>query len=104
MSGMLELTHSTAGGTFSENIIESLSNKAIICDNSPNNTFTGNTISNRGSTENQATFMAYGSKAVNNVLIKNKLIKGSGGKHYDAVLGGSCEASMNYDEAGAPIP
>ena len=104
MSGMLELTHSTAGGTFTDNVIESSSNKAIICDNSPNNTFTGNTISNKASAENQATFMAYGSLATNNKLISNKLIQGTGGKPYDAVLGGSCLASMNYDEAGNPIP
>ncbi|GAB3641407.1 right-handed parallel beta-helix repeat-containing protein [Spirosoma arcticum] len=104
MSGILELAHSTKGGTFTENTIESSSNKAVICDNSPNNTFTNNTISNKNSSENQATFMAYGSRATNNVLTNNKLIKGTGGKPYDAVLGGSCEASMNYDETGALIP
>ncbi len=104
MSGMLELAHSTAGGNFTENIIQSSSNKAIICDNSPNNTFTGNTISNKASSENQATFMAYGSEATNNILKNNKLIKGTGGKPYDAILGGSCQASMNYDESGNPIP
>lgn len=104
MSGTLELTHSTAGGMFTDNIIESSSNKAIICDNSPNNTFTGNTISNKASTENQATFLAYGSKATNNKLTNNKLIKGQGGKPYDAVLGGSCIASVNYDEDGNPVP
>ncbi|GAB3894545.1 right-handed parallel beta-helix repeat-containing protein [Spirosoma agri] len=104
MTGMLELLHSTAGGTFSENVIESAANKAVICDNTPNNTFTNNTISNKSSTENQATFMAYGSGATNTVLTNNKLIKGSGGKSYDAVLGASCRASMNYDEAGNPIP
>lgn len=104
MSGMLELAHSTAGGTFTENIIESSANKAVICDNSPNNTFSRNTISNKNSQENQATFVAYGSKAINNVLTNNKLIKGTGGKPYEAVLGGSCHASLNYDEAGNPIP
>ena len=104
MSGMLELAHSTAGGTFTENVIESLFNKAIICDNSPNNTFSNNTISNKGSAINHATFMSYGDKATNNVLINNKLIKGDGGKPYDAVQGGSLQASMNYDEAGNPIP
>ncbi|GAB4012821.1 hypothetical protein GCM10028808_30180 [Spirosoma migulaei] len=104
MSGMLELTHSTAGGTFTDNVIESSANKAIICDNSPNNTFTGNTISNKASTTNQATFLAYGSLATNNKLINNRLIQGTGGKPYDAVLGGSCLASMNYDGAGNPIP
>lgn len=104
MSGILELAHSTAGGTFTENIIESASNKAVICDNSPNNTFDNNTISNKSSLINQATFMAYGSRATNNVLTNNKLIKGDGGKPYDAILGGSCRASMNYDEAGNLIP
>ena len=104
MSGMIELAHSTAGGTFTENVIESSANKAISCDNSPNNTFSGNTISNKSSLENQATFMAYGSKATNNILTNNKLIQGSGGKPYDAVLGGSCQASMNHDEAGNLIP
>ncbi|MVM30435.1 hypothetical protein GO755_10355 [Spirosoma sp. HMF4905] len=104
MTGMLELLHSTSGGTFTENTIVSSSNKAIICDNTPNNTFSGNTISNKPNSENQATFMSYGSKATNNVLTKNKLIQGSGGKPYDAVLGGSCLASLNYDEAGNPIP
>lgn len=104
MSGILELAHSTAGGVFTENTIESSSNKAVICDNSPNNTFRNNTLSNKNSTENQATFIAYGSRATNNVLANNKLIKGSGGKSYDAVLGGSCQASMNYDEAGTLIP
>lgn len=104
MSGMLELAHSTAGGTFTENVIESLANKAVICDNSPNNTFSNNTISNEDSNDNQATFMAYGSKATNNVLTNNKLIKGIGGKPYDAVLGGSCQASLNYDKTGNAIP
>lgn len=104
MTGMLELGHSSAGGTFTENIIESAANKAVICDNSPNNTFSNNTISNKGSTVNHATFMAYGSKATNNVLTNNKLIQGDGGKPYDAVLGGSLRASMNYDEASNPIP
>ncbi|GAB4050346.1 right-handed parallel beta-helix repeat-containing protein [Spirosoma litoris] len=104
MTGMLELLHSTSGGTFTGNSIESSSNKAIICDDTPNNTFSENTISNKASSGNQATFMAYGSKAVNNVLTKNRLIQGMGGKPYDAVLGGSCKASMNYDEAGNPIP
>lgn len=104
MTGMLELAHSTAGGTFTENTIESGANKAVICDNSPNNTFRNNTISNKSSEINQATFMAYGSKATNNTLINNRLIQGEGGKPYDAVLGGSCVASMNYDESGKPIP
>lgn len=104
MTGVLELMHSTAGGTFTDNIIESESNKAVICDNTPNHTFTGNTISNKVSPENQATFLAYGSKAVNNILTRNRLIKGVGGKPYDAIEGGSCQASMNYDEDGNPIP
>ncbi len=104
MSGMLELAHSTARGTFTENSIESQSNKAVICDDSPGNTFSRNTISNKSSTENQATFIAYGSKATNNILTNNRLIKGTGGKPYDAVLGGSCQASMNYDENENPIP
>ncbi|GAB4033648.1 right-handed parallel beta-helix repeat-containing protein [Spirosoma jeollabukense] len=104
MSGMLELTHSSAGGMYTENTIESLSNKAVICDNTPNNTFSRNTLSNKGNAENQATFVAYGSKSINNTLTNNKLIKGNGGKPYEAVLGGSLAASMNYDESGAPIP
>ena len=104
MSGMLELTHSSAGGMYTDNTIESLANKAVICDNTPNNTFSRNTLSNKANAENQATFVAYGSKATNNVLTNNKLIKGNGGKPYEAVLGGSLSASMNYDETGAPIP
>ncbi|SOD92050.1 right-handed parallel beta-helix repeat-containing protein [Spirosoma fluviale] len=104
MTGMLELAHSTAGGLFTENVIESAANKAIICDNSPNNTFINNTISNKTNPGNQATLMAYGSKATNNVLTNNKLIQGSGGKPYDAVLGGSVKASMNYDESGNLLP
>ncbi|GAB4024877.1 right-handed parallel beta-helix repeat-containing protein [Spirosoma koreense] len=104
MTGVLELLHSTAGGTFTENVIQSSSNKAIICDNTPNHTFSGNTISNKPSPQNQATFLVYGSKATNNVLKNNKLVKGNGGKPYDALLGGSCLASMNYDEAGNAIP
>ncbi len=104
MTGMIELAHSTAGAVFTENTIVSSWNKAIICDNSPNNTFTNNTISNKSSTENQATFMAYGDKATNNVLTNNKMIQGSGGKPYDAVLGGSYRATMNYDELGNLLP
>ncbi|GAB3702679.1 hypothetical protein GCM10027592_32330 [Spirosoma flavus] len=104
MTGMIELTHSTAGGTFTENVIESSSSKAIICDNSPNNTFRNNTISNKPSPGNQATFLAYGSKATNNILTNNTLIKGSGGKYYEVMLGGTFQATMNYDEAGNLIP
>ncbi|WP_460975094.1 right-handed parallel beta-helix repeat-containing protein [Spirosoma knui] len=104
MTGMLEIAHATQGGTFSENTIDGLTNKAIICDNSPNNTFSNNTISNKESLENQATFMAYGSQATNNVLTSNRIIKGRGGKYYEAVLGGSIPASQNVDEAGNPLP
>lgn len=104
MTGILEVLHSTTGGLFTENYIESTSNKAIICDNTPNNTFTGNTISNKSCPINQATFIAYGSNATNNVLTNNRLIQGNGGKPYDSLLGGSCQASQNYDEAGNPIP
>ncbi|WP_460669837.1 right-handed parallel beta-helix repeat-containing protein [Larkinella ripae] len=104
MTGMLELAHSTKGGIFTDNVIESLADKAVICDNSPDNTFTNNTISNQGSPANRATFMAYGSKATNNTLSNNKLRKGSGGLYHEAMLGGSYKASMNYDEAGNLIP
>lgn len=104
MTGTIELFSSTAGGTFTDNIIESSATKAIICDNSPNNTFANNTLSNKTNAVNQATFLAYGSKATNNVLTRNKLIQGVGGKPYDAVLGASCQASMNYDGAGNLIP
>lgn len=104
MTGMLELTHSTAGGTFNENVIESTSSKAIICDNSPNHTFTGNTISNKSAPQSETTFLVYGSKATNIRLTNNILIKSNGGKPYDTVLGGSCEVSMNYDETGNLIP
>ena len=104
MTGTLEVLHSTTGGLFTENYIETTSNKAIICDNTPNNTFTGNTISNKTCPINQATFMAYGSNATNNILTNNRLIQGNGGKPYDSLLGGSCQASQNFDEAGNPIP
>ncbi|UHG90464.1 right-handed parallel beta-helix repeat-containing protein [Spirosoma oryzicola] len=104
MTGMLELAHSTNGGTYTENVIESLANKAIICDNTSDNTFSGNTISNKNCPGNHATFMSYGSKATNNVLTNNKLTKGVGGSYYDSVLGGTTVASKNYDEAGNPIP
>ncbi|MFD2569141.1 right-handed parallel beta-helix repeat-containing protein [Spirosoma soli] len=104
MTGMLELFSSTKGGTFSENVIESSANKAVICDNSADHTFTGNTISNKNSSVNQATFMSYGSKAVNNTLTNNKIFKGRGGKYYDGVEGGTYKATMNYDESGNPLP
>lgn len=104
MTGMLELAHSSKGGTFTDNVIESSANKAVICDNSPDNTFTGNTISNRTCPGNQATFMSYGDRATNNVLTNNRIFKGAGGRYYDAVLGGSTKASLNYDEAGNVIP
>lgn len=104
MTGILELAHSTAGGTFTDNSIESTSNKTIICDNSPNNTFSGNTISNQTSAVNQATFLAYGSAAINNTLTNNIIIKGKGGTYYDAVLGGSVQASANRDGQGNPLP
>ena len=104
MTGVLELSHSTNGGSFTENVIESSSNKAIICDNTSNNTFSGNTISNRNCPINQATFISYGTKATNNVLTNNKIFRGTGGKYYDNLQGGSTKASMNYDEAGNIIP
>lgn len=104
MTGLLELTHSTNGGTFSENTIESGANKAIICDNTFNNTFTGNIISNKNNSENQATFISYGTKAVNNSLTNNRIFKGRNGKYIDGISGGSYNASMNYDEAGNVIP
>jgi hypothetical protein len=104
MSGMLEIAHSTKGGTFTDNTIESLTNKAIICDNSPDNTFTNNTISNKDNPENQATFISYGSQATNNLLTNNKIQKGQGGKYYDGLQGGSYKASMNFDGSGNPLP
>ncbi|AUD02594.1 right-handed parallel beta-helix repeat-containing protein [Spirosoma pollinicola] len=104
MTGMIELKNSTAGGTFSENVIESLATKAIICDDTPNHTFTNNTISNKNCPVNQATILAYGPKAVNNVITKNILIQGVGGKPYDAVLGATIQASQNRAEAGNLIP
>ncbi len=104
MTGMIELMKSTAGGTFTQNVIQSLSIKAIICDNSPNNTFSNNTISNKNCPVNQATVLAYGPNATNNVLTKNILIQGVGGKPYDAVLGASIQASENRAEAGNLIP
>lgn len=104
MTGILELAHSTNGGTFTDNVIESSSNKTIICDETANHTFTGNTISNKSSPGNQATFMSYGTKAINNVLTNNTIIKGTGGKHYDGIQGGVTTASANYDESGKLIP
>lgn len=104
MTGMIELAHSTAGGSFTDNVIESLSIKAIICDNSPNHTFSNNIISNKNCPVNQAVFLAYGPKATNNILTNNTLIQGVGGKPYDAVLGASIQASQNHTEAGNAIP
>lgn len=104
MTGMLELVHSTRGGMFTENTIESRFNKAIICDNTPNHTFSRNVISNKNSTDNHATFLAYGSRATNNVLTNNVLSKGPGGSYYASGLGGSFRASMNYDAAGNLLP
>ncbi len=104
MTGMLELAHGTKGGVFVGNTIESTSNKAIICDNSPNNTFTGNTISNKNCPENQATFISYGTASVNNSLSDNKIIKGRNGKYIDGLAGGTYTASKNYDEAGNALP
>ena len=104
MTGTLELAHSTAGGTFTENVIESMAGKAIICDNSPDHTFSGNTISNKSAAQNETTFLVFGSRATNIKLTNNILIQGNGGKPYEAVLGGTCIASMNFDESGNLIP
>ncbi len=104
MTGMLELAHATQGGTFTENAIETNFNKAVICDNSPGNTFSDNTISNQPSPGNHATILVYGSKAINNVITRNRVVKGQGGSYYEAVLGGSYRASMNVNEAGTALP
>ena len=104
MTGLLEITHSTNGGTFSDNTIDSGANKAIICDNTHDNTFTNNIISNKNNPENQATFLSYGTGAVNNTLTNNRFFKGRNGKYIDGISGGSYKASMNYDEAGNVIP
>ncbi|WP_080240490.1 NosD domain-containing protein [Spirosoma rigui] len=100
MSGILEIGHSTKGGMFTENILETSAEKAVICDNSPNNTFNSNRISNETSRANQATFMAYGSSSTGNILINNKLVKGLGGKYYEGVQGGQINASANFDGLG----
>ena len=103
MTGTLELLHSTNGGLFTENRIESTANKAIICDNTANHTFRDNVLSTEKSPGNQAVVMAYGNRAINNSLINNKLIKGPGGKYYEAVEGGSLRATQNFDGQGNPL-
>jgi hypothetical protein len=104
MTGMLELAHGTRGGQFTGNTLESRFNKAVICDNSPNNTFSKNVISNQNSSENHATFMVYGSRATNNTLTNNVLIKGPSGNYHAALLGATYQASNNRDETGKPLP
>lgn len=104
MTGMLEIGHSTKGGNFTDNVLESTANKAVICDNSPNNTFSGNQISNEASPGNQATFMSYGSRAIDNLLTSNRIGKGPGGKYYEGVQGGTVNASANVDTKGNPVP
>jgi hypothetical protein len=104
MTGMVELAHGTRGGLFTENTIESRFNKAVICDNSPGNTFSKNTISNENSPENHATFMVYGPRSVNNVLTDNVLSKGPGGHYHTAIQGGRYRAAANQDRQGNPVP
>ncbi|WP_375447768.1 right-handed parallel beta-helix repeat-containing protein [uncultured Fibrella sp.] len=104
MSGRLELlTTSSAGGVYESNIIVSGATHAIICDNAPNNTFRDNTISNKPSTENVATFRAYGEKATGVIVANNRFSKGTGGVYFDAVSGASYSVTANIDESGKPI-
>ncbi|WP_128547750.1 right-handed parallel beta-helix repeat-containing protein [Larkinella soli] len=100
MTGFLEVGHATAGGRFTDNIIESQSDKAVVCDNSPNNVFIRNIISNKNNPQHHTTILVYGSKAKNNHFANNTLIKGEGGFYIDALLGGTYTASMNFDENG----
>gem|GEM_PF-2297128 len=105
MTGMLELGHSTTGGTFTGNVIQTTFDRAVVCDNVANNTFANNTLSNKPSAGNYATFISYGNRAVNNVLRNNTLAKGEGsGTYYLSLSGGSTIASGNIDENGNPIP
>ncbi len=105
MTGMLELGHSTNGGTFADNVIQTTFDRAVICDNVANNTFTNNRLSNKNASENRATFISYGNRAINNVLRNNTLSKGAGsGSYYLSLDGGTTLASGNVDENGTPIP
>ncbi|PQA54433.1 hypothetical protein C5O19_22045 [Siphonobacter curvatus] len=100
MTGMIEISHSSNGGSFNDNTIESMSSKVIICDNTSNNRFTNNSISNRNASANQAMFMAYGNKSLNHVLTSNRFTKGPGGKYMEGADGGTYKASDNQDESG----
>jgi hypothetical protein len=105
MTGRLELlSKSSSGGTYSENVIETTLDNAVMCDNAPDNTFSGNTISNRNCPANNATVRAYNSGATNISVSNNKLIKGAGGSYYKQELGATIKATQNFDEAGNPIP
>ena len=104
MTGRLELlTTSSTGGVYENNIIVSGATHAIICDNAPNNTFRDNTISNRPSTENVATFRAYGPKSTGVVVANNRFSKGAGGVYFDAVAGATYSLNANIDETGKNI-
>ena len=101
MTGRLELlSPSSAGGVYERNIIVSGATHAIICDNAPNNTFRDNTISNKPSAGNVATFRAYGDKATGVVVANNRFSKGNGGVYFDAVSGASYSVTANTDETG----
>lgn len=105
MTGRLELlSKSSSGGTYTDNVIETTLDHAVMCDNAPDNTFSGNTISNKNCPTNNATFRAYNSGATNVSISNNKLIKGAGGAYYKQELGATIKATQNVDEAGNPIP
>jgi hypothetical protein len=105
MTGRLTLQNkSSSGGTYADSEIESSSDIAIVCDNSANNTFTRNVISNQSSRGNTATFQAYGPGATGTKLTSNVMKKSAGGVYYQATEGASIQASQNVDGAGNPIP
>ena len=104
LTGRLEIiSPSSNGGTYSQNVIETTGDNAVICDNAPNNKFLNNTFSNRTNTANIATFRAYGAGAQNVTLSGNRIIKGTGGVAFDAVNGAVLTATDNINEAGTLI-
>ncbi|MBO0938835.1 right-handed parallel beta-helix repeat-containing protein [Fibrella sp. HMF5335] len=105
LTGRLEIiSPSSNGGTYSQNVIETTGDNAVICDNAPNNKFVNNTFSNRTNGANIATFRAYGAGAQNVTLSGNRIIKGTGGVAFDAVNGAVLTATDNINEVGTLIP
>ncbi|WP_128547748.1 hypothetical protein [Larkinella soli] len=105
MTGRLELVHSTNGGLYTSNYIESQDPVAVINDNVSNNRFIGNYFANvNTNNQNWSVCRSYGSKAKNNTWINNVIHKvPSAGFYIDTDSGGSNKIYDNYDGNGNPL-